>query len=133
MDRKMMKFPIASIGAVLGFLGVLAGAFGAHALDGILTELGTKPVWQTAVFFHLLHAVAITALGWCYGPVSWKSIPGLTATAWTGGVICFSGSLYILTVGGPRGFGPVTPLGGLLLLTGWLLAFLHGIRQRKGA
>ena len=128
-----MKFPIASIGAFFGLLGVLAGAFGAHALDGILAERATQAAWQTAVFFHLLHALAIAALGWCSGPVSWKSIPGFTAIAWTGGILCFSGSLYILTTGGPRFFGPITPIGGLLLLTGWLLAFLHGIRQRKGA
>lgn len=127
-----MKFPIASFGALFGFLGVLAGAFGAHALEGILVERETQSVWQTAVFFHLLHALAVTALGWCCGPVSWKSLPGFTAITWTAGIICFSGSLYILTTGGPRFLGPITPLGGLFLLTGWLLAILHGIRQRKG-
>jgi uncharacterized membrane protein YgdD (TMEM256/DUF423 family) len=126
-----MKFPVALFGAILGFFGVLAGAFGAHALDGILVERGTRSAWETAVIFHLLHAVAISALGWSCGPVSWKSLPGFTAITWIGGVIFFSGSLYALATGGPRFLGPVTPLGGLLLLAGWSIAILYGMRQRK--
>ena len=128
-----MKFPIALFGAVLGFFGVMAGAFGAHALDGILVERGTRLAWETAVVFHLLHAVAVSALGWSCGPVSWKSLPGLTSIAWIGGVVLFSGSIYVLSTGGPRFLGPITPLGGLLLLTGWLLAIFHGMRKKKGA
>jgi uncharacterized membrane protein YgdD (TMEM256/DUF423 family) len=126
-----MIFPIALFGALLGLFGVLAGAFGAHALDGILTERGTQSAWETAVLFHLLHAVAVCALGWSCGPVSWKSLPGFTSIAWIGGVVLFSGSLYVLSTGGPRFLGPVTPLGGLFLLTGWLLAILYGLRQKK--
>ena len=127
-----MKFSFAVFGAILGFFGVLTGAFGAHALDGILVERGTQSAWETAVVFHLLHAVAISALGWSCGPVSWKSLTGLTAIAWIIGIVFFSGSLYVLSTGGPRFFGPVTPLGGLFLLTGWLLAILYGLRQKKG-
>ena len=127
-----MKFSFAVFGAILGFFGVLAGAFGAHALDGILVDRGTRSAWETAVVFHLLHAVAISALCWSCGPVSWKSLPGLTAIAWIIGIVFFSGSLYVLSTGGPRFFGPVTPLGGLFLLTGWLLAILYGLRQKKG-
>ena len=128
-----MKSSISLFGAILGFFGVLAGAFGAHALDGILVERGTRSAWEPAVVFHLLHAVAISALGWSCGPVSWKSLTGLTAIAWTGGCVFFSGSLYILAIGGPQFLGPVTPLGGLLLLIGWLLAIFHGMRKKKGA
>ncbi len=83
---------------------------------------GMATAWDTAVLFHLLHAVVITALGWTAGPVSWSSRTGLTAAAWILGTILFSGSLYLLAAGGPRLLGPVTPIGGLLLLTGWILA-----------
>jgi uncharacterized membrane protein YgdD (TMEM256/DUF423 family) len=127
-----MNISFSLFGAVLGFFGVLAGAFGAHGLDGILVERGTRLAWETAVVFHLLHAVAISALGWSCGPVSWKSLSGFTAIAWTGGVVFFSGSIYVLSTGGPRFLGPVTPLGGLLLLIGWLLALFHGMRQKNG-
>lgn len=120
--RKNRFFSIASIGAALGFLGVLSGAFGAHALKVGLAERGMTTVWATAVLFHLLHAVIITALGWTVGPVAWSSRAGLTAASWILGTILFSGSLYLLAAGGPGLFGPVTPIGGLLLLTGWILA-----------
>ena len=131
-DRNSIKFPIALIGAVLGTIGVLAGAFGAHALDQILVEQGTQTTWETAVLFHLLHAVAISALGWTFGPTSWKSLTGLVAIAWIGGIVLFSGSLYVLAIGGPRFLGPVTPAGGLLLLVGWVLAIFHGMQERRG-
>ena len=58
----------SSIGAILGFLGVLAGAFGAHALKPGLIERGMLEVWHTAVLFHLLHAIALCALGWTASP-----------------------------------------------------------------
>lgn len=115
-------FSIASIGAMLGALGILAGAFGAHALKATLAERGMITAWETAVLFHLLHAVIITALGWTVGPVPWLSRTGTTAAAWILGTVLFSGSLYFLALGGPRLLGPVTPIGGLLLLAGWILA-----------
>lgn len=120
--RKIDFFSIASVGAVLGALGILSGAFGAHALKPGLVERGMTSVWETAVLFHLLHAVIITTLGWAVGPVSWSSRAGLTAASWILGTILFSGSLYLLAVGGPKLLGPITPLGGLLLLAGWILA-----------
>ncbi|MEZ5274935.1 MAG: DUF423 domain-containing protein [Opitutaceae bacterium] len=111
-----------SIGAILGFLGVLAGAFGAHALKPGLIERGMLEVWQTAVLFHLLHAIALCALGWTVSPSRRTSRAGLIATSWTLGILLFSGSLYLLALGGPRLLGPVTPIGGLFLLSGWALA-----------
>lgn len=120
--RKNDIFSIATIGAVLGALGILSGAFGAHALKAGLVERGMTTVWETAVLFHLIHAVIITALGWTAGPVSWSSRAGITATSWILGTLLFSGSLYLLAAGGPRAIGPVTPVGGLFLLVGWILA-----------
>lgn len=120
--RNIRFFSIASIGTCLGALGVLSGAFGAHALKAGLAERSMTSVWETAVLFHLLHAGIITALGWAAGPVPWSSRTGLTAISWILGTILFSGSLYLLAAGGPRLLGPITPVGGLLLLAGWVLA-----------
>ncbi len=104
------------LAAVLGFLGVALGAFGAHGLDkAVAAERLDQALdwWHTGAVYHLLHAVAILALGdrraaapaWCFAA----------------GILVFSGTLYAMALGAPRWFGAVTPFGGLLLLAGWLL------------
>lgn len=104
--------------AVLGFVGVALGAFGAHALKPTLAAQGTLETWKTAVFYQLVHAVAILALGLAHTPArdAWWPRTGL---CWIIGCVLFSGSLYWLSLGGPRWLGPITPLGGLAFLLGW--------------
>ncbi len=97
---------------LLGFTGIALGAFGAHALKDSLAERGMTQAWQTAVLYHLLHAVALVALP------DWPTVRRL----WLAGIVLFCGSLYGLALGGPKLLGPVTPLGGLTFLAGW--AFL---------
>lgn len=102
--------------AVLGFLGVALGAFGAHALKDMLVANERLATWETAVFYHLVHAVAILAT---YGlPIAWRRLIGF---CWIVGVIIFSGSLYVLCLTGIGWLGAITPLGGLALLAGWLV------------
>ncbi len=111
--------PILIAAGVLGFTGVALGAFGAHGLRDRLAEHGTTASWQTAVLYHLLHGVALLALAGVKdfaGPAASRA-----AACWTGGVVLFSGSLYGLSLGGPKFLGPVTPLGGVLLLAGWAI------------
>ena len=104
---------------LLGLTGVALGAFGAHALKDQLTASGHLETWRTAVLYQLLHAVALLALaGWRTGE---SDSDRRTALCWVTGTVLFSGSLYWLSLGGPRWLGPITPLGGLALLTGWLL------------
>lgn len=98
------------IAAVLGLTGVALGAFGAHGLKPLLTAHGTLDVWQTAVLYQLLHAVASLWASSRHPRVVWL---------WTAGVAVFSGSLYILAVSGVRWLGAITPVGGVLLLAGW--------------
>ncbi len=99
----------------LGFAGVALGAFGAHGLKATLEATGGLENWKTAVFYQLVHAVALLALASRTEPVT-RPI-GLS---WVIGVILFSGSLYALALGCPAKFiWPVTPLGGLALLLGW--------------
>lgn len=105
--------------AVLGFLGVALGAFGAHALKPTLEAHGSVETWKTAVLYHLLHAVAMLALaGW---RDSHAGPSGRVTALWTAGVVLFSGSLYWLALGGPKFLGPITPLGGVAFLAGWAL------------
>lgn len=106
-------------GALTAALGVALGAFGAHALKSRL-DPQMLLVWQTAVQYHLVHAlgimaIAIAAVHWSHAAMSWA---GWTMLA---GVLLFSGSLYLLAFTGVRWLGAITPLGGLAFIAGWLL------------
>jgi uncharacterized membrane protein YgdD (TMEM256/DUF423 family) len=104
------------IGAILAFLGVALGAFGAHALRDRLSP-ALLQVWNTAVLYHLLHAVALFAMGlYVRSTGADMKTGGLLLTA---GVIVFSGSLYALALTGIKPLGAVTPIGGVLFLAGW--------------
>jgi uncharacterized membrane protein YgdD (TMEM256/DUF423 family) len=106
------------IGSILAFLGVAAGAFGAHGLRGrVSPEL--IDVFETAARYHIYHALGLLAVAWAVS--RW---PG-TATTVAGwlflaGVVLFSGSLYALVATGVTAWGAVTPLGGLAFLAGWI-------------
>lgn len=99
------------LGALLGFLGVLAGAFGAHALEGRLSP-EMQRIWETAARYQLTHAVVLLFAGWA----------GARAAGWlfVVGTVIFSGCLYALALSGARVLGAITPVGGLCLLAGWL-------------
>jgi uncharacterized membrane protein YgdD (TMEM256/DUF423 family) len=100
------------LAAVLGFLGVALGAFGAHMLKSTFTLYDTASIWQTAVFYHLVHAVA------CLWAAERRSI---TFWLWVAGIVIFSGSLYIFAMTNIRWLGAITPIGGLCFLAGWLV------------
>lgn len=100
-------------GAVLMFLGIGLGAFGAHGLEKILTENGRIDIWETAVFYHLIHGLAVWVLG--YLAPGRKNV----GICFVGGVLVFSGSLYLLSLTNILWLGAITPLGGLLFLAGW--------------
>ena len=118
---------------LLGASGVALGALGAHALESLLVEKGTAHAWETAARYHVLHAVALLASGlWlrhAQGAVARRA--GWAARCWTVGVVLFSGSLYGLAVGGPRWLGPVTPLGGLALIAGWLFVVAGAVAKEE--
>ena len=97
---------------LLGALAIALGAFGAHALRGRLALFPeASGWWQTATFYLLTHAVAIGAVA---GRSAWP------ARLWTFGAVIFSGTLYAMALGAPRWFGAITPIGGLLLIAGWV-------------
>lgn len=109
----------------LGLSGVALGAFGAHALKATLAARGTATVWETAVIYHLIHAVAVLAVAVVLPGRAAATAPhprrwlARAAGCWSAGIVFFSGSLYWLALGGPHWLGPVTPAGGLLFLLGW--------------
>ena len=109
------------LAAVLGAIGVLMGAFGAHFLSSRLAELHHTTTWETAARYHLLHALAMLAVGIWQRQQPPNAALGRAAACFGLGVALFSGSLYGLSLTGARWLGPVTPVGGLLLIVGWLL------------
>ena len=115
--------PVASswgvTAALLACVAVVAGAFGAHALKGSLTPAALA-AYETAVRYQLFHALALLVVAqWLERPH--HAAIGLAAWAFLVGIVLFSGSLYLLTLTPARWPGPVTPLGGLALIVGWLL------------
>jgi uncharacterized membrane protein YgdD (TMEM256/DUF423 family) len=107
--------------AVLGFLGVVMGALGAHGLKPELAAFGTADLWVTAVMYQLLHAVALLALAVA------DRASRLVAGLWIVGLIFFSGSLYFLALSEFKAYlWPITPLGGMALLVGWAVLFVRG-------
>jgi len=109
------KNPALLAASLAGFTGVALGAFGAHALQAFLSAQALT-WWQTAVDYHLVHAVVLVAvaLGLKPGVCRAVAVAGLV-----GGVALFSGSLYVLALTGEKGWGLVTPLGGVSFLVGW--------------
>lgn len=112
-------------GALFGFIAVALGAFGAHGLEGRLSEKAMD-WWQTATLYALVHAAVITALG--LAKRTGFAHGDLAATTLVFGVIIFSGTLYGMALGAPRWLGAITPLGGLSLLAGWALLIWAGVR-----
>jgi len=114
------------VAGFLGATGVAAGAFGAHALEALVTP-AQLDIWATAAQYHLIHAVAVLILaltantgGMSLGP--WPII------GFAGGVVLFSFSLYAYVLTGIAMLAMVTPLGGTLLIVSWLLLIYRGFR-----
>lgn len=108
--------PILFIGSILGFASVALGAFGAHGLGDRLTP-ESKDWWETATLYALVHSALLTGLGLARrSGVSGLEMPGLVFCV---GILIFAGTLYAMSLGAPRWFGAITPIGGLALLVGW--------------
>jgi len=124
----MTRFFLA-VGAMVMYLGVGAGAFGAH---GLKVRFESYPLlatsFQTAVRYQLVHGLALLLVAVL---LSWRDSSLMVAAGWLflAGIVLFSGSLYGLSLGGGSWLGPITPLGGLAFLAGWLLIFLEAIRK----
>ena len=115
---------------ILGATGVGLGAFGAHGLRTTLLAHGTANAWETAVRYHLLHAVSLLGLAiWLRQPFAAERLIGWAACCWVAGVVVFSGSLYGLALGGPRWLGPITPLGGVGIIAGWVLLIVVALKR----
>ncbi len=126
----------ARMAAGLIAAGTALGAFGAHALKGKI-EPEMLQVYHTGVFYHLVNAVGLLAVsaGAASGAEGQKltGAPRAAQIAITAGIVIFAGSLYLLAVSGVRWLGAVTPIGGTLLIGGWLTLAFTKVQDRKAA
>lgn len=118
-----------AIGALWAALAVGLGAFGAHGLRERLAAAGMLETWRTAVRYQMWHALGLIVIAmprerWSIGP--------LPCWCFLLGSLLFSGSLYGLCLGGPKGvLGPVTPFGGLGLIVGWVAFAVQLLQSRR--
>lgn len=116
------------LGAVLGGLGVAAGAFGAHALHAQL-EPRMLEVFETGVRYQMYHALALLAAAWVVQQTE-ASAAHIAGWAFVAGILLFSGSLYAMAFTGVHGLGAITPVGGAAFLVGWAALALAALRLR---
>ena len=113
-----MKFFLI-IGVMNGFLAVALGAFGAHGLEGKISEQSLS-TWNKAVDYQMFHTMALFITGLLAGKITGGSI------LWAGwlffiGILLFSGSLYVYSTTGIKSLAMITPFGGLTFLAGWVI------------
>ncbi|MEQ8712595.1 MAG: DUF423 domain-containing protein [Cyclobacteriaceae bacterium] len=115
----MQKIALLS-GSILAFLAVAIGAFGAHGLQSILEANQRVDTFETAVKYHMYHALALLLTG-----VLLQYYPGrlMENSVWLfiAGILVFSGSLYILSITNIKVLGAITPIGGLCFLIAWAM------------
>lgn len=115
---------ILQLAALLGGLGVAIGAFGAHGLRPMLEATKRFDTFETAVRYQFYHALALLAVGVLLHLRPEMRLLSTAAWLWLGGVLLFSGSLYTLCFTGITKLGAVAPIGGLLLIAGWICLLL---------
>ncbi len=123
----VMRKQFLRIGSLLGMLAVALGAFGSHGLKGFVTP-EAQAIFATGVQYHFYHALAVVAVGVLLHirKTRWLEVAGWLFVI---GIVLFSGSLYLLTFQDvmfefPKAFvGPITPLGGLFFMAGWVFLF----------
>lgn len=110
----MVRRTLLVTAAMFGFLGVAALAFGAHVLEGQGDERALRLV-RTAANQQMWHALAMLVCG------AFASVGPWPTAFFGGGILLFSGSLYALALGAPTAIAVITPIGGTMLLAGWLV------------
>jgi uncharacterized membrane protein YgdD (TMEM256/DUF423 family) len=117
-------------GAALMLLGVVLGAFGAHALAERLTPRELD-VFRVGVNYQQWHALGLLVIGVLARDARDDRLLAWAACALFIGIVLFSGSLYLLTAGAPRVVGAITPVGGLSFIAGWALLFVYALRSGR--
>ncbi|MBY0063600.1 MULTISPECIES: DUF423 domain-containing protein [Priestia] len=115
------------IGAINAMLAVALGAFGAHGLEGKISEKYLE-VWKTGVQYQMFHAIGLLVIAFLLSKFPQSSL--LTASGWImfAGIVLFSGSLYVLSTSGIKVLGAITPLGGVAFIVAWILIVVAAVK-----
>jgi len=125
-----MKANYLLFAAINGFLVVMLGAFGAHALEARISA-GMLEVWQTAVQYQMFHTAGLVALALLQRDQLDSGKLAVIGHCFVAGIVIFCGSLYLLALTGLRWLGMITPVGGVLFLAAWLQLALVCYRRRR--
>ncbi|MEI4801036.1 DUF423 domain-containing protein [Bacillus sp. FJAT-51639] len=107
------------LGCIMAALSVALGAFGAHGLEGKISAK-MLDVWKTGVTYQMFHAGGLFIVALLMDKIQ-SSLVSAAGWCMVAGIIMFSGSLYALSTTGMKFFGPITPLGGVAFIIGWIL------------
>ena len=120
---------VLTVAAISGLLAVMLGAFGAHALKGIISPEMLE-VYKTGVQYQFYHTFALLSVGIL---MHFNQSKALTWSAWLFilGIILFSGSLYMMAISGVKALGFITPFGGVTWMAAWILLILHSSKRIK--
>jgi len=119
-------------GALLGALGVALGAFGAHALKPMLTASGRLEAYELAVRYEFYHALALLLTGVLQQFITSNYIK-IASLFFLLGTVVFSGSLYLLSISNNTLFAMATPIGGAVLILGWVFLIISIINRKNKA
>ncbi|MGK0554774.1 DUF423 domain-containing protein [Macrococcus capreoli] len=113
------------IGAINAMMAVACGAFGAHGLEGKLTEKYMS-IWEKATTYQMYHALGLLVIGILNGTTKMNLVPA----GWmmTFGIVFFSGSLYILALTQIKILGAITPIGGVLFIAAWVALVIAAVK-----
>lgn len=118
------------LAGISGFLAVMLGAFGAHALKAQLAQT-LYAAYQTGVEYQFYHTLALLMVG-LLRQQSESTHLQWAGRAFVAGILLFSGSLYLLALTGVKALGMVTPIGGVLFMIGWVMMILAGCKNKRG-
>lgn len=113
--------------AVSGALAVILGAFGAHALAERLDASG-EALWRTASHYHFLHTLILAVAALLPALGIGRRLAATACVLWLCGIAVFSGSLYGLALSGVGVLGAITPIGGVVLIAGWIVLAVAAFR-----
>ena len=117
---------VLTVAAISGLFAVMLGAFGAHALKGIISPEMLE-VYKTGVLYQFFHTFALLSVGIL---MNFNQSKALTWSAWLfiTGIILFSGSLYMMAISDVKALGFITPFGGVTWMAAWILLIIHSCK-----
>ncbi|WP_028401815.1 DUF423 domain-containing protein [Ectobacillus panaciterrae] len=115
------------LGCIMAFLAVALGAFGAHGLEGKISERMLQN-WKTGVTYQMFHVAGLFVAAFLMDKLQNTSLVSTAGWLMLAGIVIFSGSLYVMALTGVKILGAITPIGGVAFLTAWVLLAIAAVK-----